>query len=52
MKQKTAEHIKVKTIDGKVIKKAIYVDENGEKYVYNQHGYWKLEEFTKGRKII
>lgn len=52
MKKKTAEHIKVVQTDGSVVKKTVYVDEDGEKYVYNQNGYWKLEEFAKGRKNI
>ena len=51
-KQKTKEHIKVVGTDGKVIKKTIYIDENGVKYIYNQNGFWKLDEFLKGHKII
>ena len=51
-KQKTKEYIKIVGTNGKVIKKTIYVDGNGTKYVYNQNGFWKLDEFIKVHKII
>ncbi len=51
-KQKTKEYIKIVGTNGKVIKKTIYVDENGVKYIYNQNSFWKLEEFIKGHKTI
>ena len=50
--EKTKETIKIVLQDGTVSKRTVYVDENGEKYVYNQRSFWKLEEFKKGRKII
>lgn len=51
-KQKTKEHIKVVGTDGKIIKKTVYVDANGAKYVYGQNAYWKLDEFVKNHKTI
>ena len=48
---KTKEYIKIVLLNGKEQKRAIYVDENGEKYVYNQRGFWKLEDFIKNREI-
>lgn len=50
--KKTAEHITIVLLNGKEQKRTIYVDERGSKYIYNQRGFWKLEDFTKGRKTI
>lgn len=50
--KKTAKYIKIILTNGKEQKKTIYVDDNGEKYIYNQRGFWKLEDFIKGRKIV
>lgn len=50
--KKTKEYITVVLLNGKEQKRTIYVDENGAKYIYNQRGFWKLEDFVKGRKII
>lgn len=50
--QKTSEYIKVVLINGKVQKRYIYLDENGEKYIYNQRWFWKFEDFVRNRKII
>jgi len=49
--KKTNEFIKVVLLNGKEQKRTIYVDENGQKYVYNQRGFWTLEDFIKGREI-
>ena len=50
--QKTSEYIKVVLINGKVQKRHIYLDKNGKKYIYNQGGFWKLEDFVRNRKTI
>ena len=50
--KKTSEYIKIILINGKTQKRYIYLGENGEKYIYNQHSFWKLEDFVKNRKII
>lgn len=47
--KKTTEYIKIVLINGKEQKRTIYVDDNGEKYVYNQRGFWRLEDFMKNR---
>lgn len=51
-KKKTNEYIKIVLITGKTQKRTIYVDDNGKKYVYNQHGFYELENFVKTHKII
>lgn len=51
-KQKTKEFIKVVGANGKAIRKTVYVDSNGVKYIYNQNSFYKLDDFVKGRKII
>ena len=50
--EKTKEYIKMVAINGKVVKRTIYVDEKGEKYVYNQNHFWNLEDFVKHHDTI
>lgn len=49
---KTKECIRFVSLDGKEQKRTIYVDENGEKYIYNQRRFWKLEDFIRDWKVI
>ena len=49
--KKTVEYIKIRLVNGNEQKRTIYVDENGSKYVYNQKGFWKLEDFIKRHNI-
>lgn len=49
---KTSEYIKIVLINGNTQKRYIYLGENGEKYIYNQNSFWKLEDFVKNREII
>lgn len=48
--KKTSEYIQITLLDGKVQKRYIYIDDNGTKYIYNQHGFLKLDDFIKNRK--
>lgn len=50
--KKTTEFVKVVLTDGKTAKKTVYVDENGEKYVYIYRGYMKLSDFLKEWKTV
>ena len=50
--KKTTEHIKIVLLNGKEQKKAIYINENGDKYIYNQRGFRKLEDFIEGHEVI
>ena len=50
--KKTTEYITIVLLNGKEQKKTIYVDESGAKHIYNQRGFWKLEDFVKGRKTV
>lgn len=52
MKKKTSEYITIVLLNGKKQKRFIYLDDNGEKYVYNQGGFWKLGEFVKSRRVV
>ena len=49
--KKTNDYIKIILINGTVQKRFIYLDDNGEKYIYNQRGFWKFEEFIKRWKL-
>lgn len=50
--EKTKEYIKIRLINGKEEKKTIYIDENGEKYIYNQGGFWEFDRFVNTHDIV
>ena len=50
--KKTAEYITIIPINGKPQKRFIYTNERGEKFIYNQKGFWKLEDFVKTHKTV
>ena len=46
------QFVKIILTDGKPQKKTVFVNENGEKYVYVYRGYMKLADFLKDRKTV
>lgn len=50
--EKTNEYIKIRIINGKEEKRTIYIDENGEKYIYNQNRFWEFDYFVKHWDIV
>ena len=50
--EKTNDYIKIRLINGKEEKRTIYIDENGEKYIYNQNRFWEFDYFINHWDIV
>ena len=48
----TDEYIKIILTNGKIQKRTIYADENGEKFVFILGRFWELEYFKANWNIV